>query len=214
MHQNPNIAAGIIFLVSEVVKEKPDLSTLMTHLMGRSNTRDRSGGGDNSKDSLEVAADNDDNDFSDFKQFGPETKTKGGVYVSMRIESKGKRPVCSREDVPGKGSGEVSSDKAMQITTTTSSSNIELPDNNSKTSHQTSYDPYHRSPQYAGSHNTSLWELRQLEVCECAFYFVFLSLGLLLLSLEGRHYHQRKSPVPPRFWCLIILFTIYSSTHE
>lgn len=177
MHQNPNVTAGIIFLVSEVVREKPDLSTLMTHLMGPPNSSDESGGGgDDQKDCLEVPT---DNDFSEVKQFGAKTKTKGGVYVSMKIESKSN--ICLREDAQGKVSGEGSSDdpataEATQIPTTTSSSNMKLPDNNSRTSHQTSYDPYHRNPLYSGSQNTSLWELRQLEVCECDFYFPYLFL--------------------------------------
>lgn len=155
MHQNPNVAAGIIFLASELVREKPGLSTLM---LGRTNISD---GGDDSKDCLEVPNNDNDDNFSEVKQFG--AKTKGGIYVSMRMNEES---TCLREDAQGKAIGEGSPyDPAMaeatQITTTTSS-----PDNNCRKSYQTSYDPYHRNPLFAGSENTSLWELRHLKVSE------------------------------------------------
>ncbi|KAK3862223.1 hypothetical protein Pcinc_031899 [Petrolisthes cinctipes] len=157
MYQNPNVAAGIVFLVSEVVKEKPGLSKLMPRMLGCTSDSFTGGGVDNSKDCLETLNDN-DNVSSEVSQSITDIKTKGGVYVAM-----GKREnhlldfdaIQSSEDAKGK----VMNDKDSSNKPVTP----DAMDDTSRICHQTSYDPLYRNPLYAGANNTSVWELYHLK---------------------------------------------------
>ncbi|KAK7068392.1 hypothetical protein SK128_007920 [Halocaridina rubra] len=140
-YQSPHLMCGILFLISEVLKEKLEMKMALETLL-------KNTGCDDPNDDLEKfedIKDEDDDEEEKYEDVEDEENDTPQIKEDIKMES-----YDFEEDIK----------PDIKIETPLSSSWFHQANANSaKLLKRNSYDPYLRNPQYCGAHFTPLWEL-------------------------------------------------------
>lgn len=151
-YQTPNVACGILYLISEVMKEKPELCIKDQPL-------------------YQKALDDDDDDgevYEDVKDEDDDCEVEEKHEIKKEVEDIGN---LGNQEMKDQKFKESSGNLAASPTQTNpnqggvKSSWVHLPTKGKdvKGTYRTSYDPTHRNPMYCGSEFSPVWELHTLK---------------------------------------------------
>ncbi|XP_068219686.1 CCAAT/enhancer-binding protein zeta-like [Palaemon carinicauda] len=150
-YQAPHLICGMLFLVSEITKEKADMKgAIQTVLQCHVESND--------VDDFETFEDIDeaDSDPDDVKDVKEECDSVEEGSIKRESDD-------FEQDLHEVGDAPCTKLQSSMATAPTSSSWFHRTNNFGKVMKRNYYDPYLRSPQYSGAHFTSLWELLLLQ---------------------------------------------------
>nr|XP_045603961.1 CCAAT/enhancer-binding protein zeta-like [Procambarus clarkii] len=150
-YQSCNMICGILYLISEVVKEKPGLKT-MTQMLLRNYLFDCN---DDDDDGLEVFSDAED--LNEVESTEEDKESYKNIDKVLTVTEK------RNDDGYISVSGQENAAKSNLVKPSALSSWVHSLNTGPTTSNSAVYDPYHRNPLYCGAEYSPLWELAYLQ---------------------------------------------------
>ncbi|XP_071513221.1 CCAAT/enhancer-binding protein zeta-like isoform X2 [Panulirus ornatus] len=155
LHQSSHLACGILYLIGEVIQEKPELKNMNKKLLPSSLC-------DDDDDGLEVFTDAEDLDEFEVKE--EESKRDYGNDHKEKMDTTKKnmenlpRTTVEESHFNEENATQKSDDKSSIFSSWVHHYSVKRTDG----SHAV-YDPYHRNPSYCGAEYSHLWELGRLK---------------------------------------------------